>query len=141
MIKIYQYFSKGFNSNIQVHYKDGVIQKIEVEAPENVSMPADKARDECRAWFFIYEDSFLKSTKGHTEVVEITKEISFEMFWETYKQKDCGRKKAEESWNRLSYKDKQGAYYFIPAYNATLKLNNVPKLYATTYLNQKRWIR
>lgn len=91
---------------------------------------------------FYREQDFLLSAKEHKlKLTRVEVEVSFEMFWDAYKQKDCGRTKAEQTWNKMPKAEQVQAFEFIPAFNSILKNSGTAKPYATTYLNQKRWIR
>lgn len=78
--------------------------------------------------------------KKNLTLIELKPDLSFEIFWNKYNYKDGGsKKKAEAVWDKLSEKDKATAISWIPRYENILIRQGVAKMYATTYLNQKRW--
>lgn len=137
-MKTYQYHSAKFGSDVQVTYnKHGLlsgftvlndVERIHSQLPEFTN--------------YFKESDFLFSAKTHNlKITEVERKVTFEMFWEQYKEKNCGVTKAKQAWEKLSKADQVEAVDFITAFNGILKLNNTAKPYATTYLNQKRWIR
>jgi hypothetical protein len=67
-------------------------------------------------------------------------DLSFDAFWKAYNYKQGGsKKKAEMIWLKMTDAQKAAAIAYIPSYNRHLAANNIPKAYATTYLNQERW--
>jgi hypothetical protein len=136
---IYQYHSTLFGSDVQVSYNQhGLLCGFTVltRDVEKINSQTDQFKNYYR------EEDFVNNAKQHKlKVVKIEREVSFEMFWDAYKQKDCGRTKAEQTWNKMSKADQVEAFEFIPAFNGILKNSGTAKPYATTYLNQKRWIR
>jgi hypothetical protein len=138
-MKTYQYFSVGFGCNVQVTYKDGIIYTVELE-DSTLDVNSIEADNE-KCWFFIYEKGFLSATKGKTKVTEINREVTFDMFWDKYDYKISGKEEAKRAWKKLSKLDQLLAFDYIKQYEGQLKLNPVSKLYASTYLNAKRWIR
>lgn len=140
MIKTYQYHSKGFGCNVQVSYKDGVICGATVEDSTLEVIFSENNPQSKKAFFFVYEEGLLDATKGKTSIIEMNREITFEMFWDAYGYKH-GKAEALKAWNRLSKKDQQEAYYYIPAYESFRKANNHNKLMAASYLNAKRWVK
>lgn len=78
--------------------------------------------------------------KKKIELIEIKPDLTFETFWIKYNYKDgASKKKTEVIWDKMSQKDKAAALNFIPKYEQRLIRQGVAKMYATTYLNQKRW--
>jgi len=78
--------------------------------------------------------------KKKLELVELKQDVSFEAFWNAYNYKDgSSRRKTEAVWDRMSEKDKTMAINWIPKYKNILIKQGVSKMYATTYLNDKRW--
>lgn len=142
MVKTYEYFSKGFGSNVQVTYKDGVIQKVELEDTEPEVVNSGTHPDAlAKCYFFIYEEGFLEATKNKLKIKEITRQITFEMFWDAYNYKTSGKEEAKRAWAKLSKINQVMAFDYIKQYEAQLKLNPVSKLYGSTYLNAKRWVK
>jgi hypothetical protein len=73
------------------------------------------------------------------KLVEIKNEISFEMFWDRYDDKQLSSKKRTESkWNKLSQAERQKAYNYIGNYFASIP-SGTRKKYAETYLNAELW--
>jgi hypothetical protein len=139
-MKTYQYHSKIFNADVQATYNQaGILVGFTVlngNVVERIDLESGVLKN------YAHEASFLENaTKNKLKLTEIERVVTFEMFWNTYKQKDCGRTKAEAIWDKLSKADQLGAYDFIPAFDGILKLNGTAKPYATTYINSKRWIR
>lgn len=134
----YQYFSVKFGSPVQVSYnKHGILTGFSVLNNELVEKIQSHS-----AMFenFFREQEFLMSAKQHgLKLTQIERVVTFDMFWEAYQEKSCGRKKAEATWNKLSKADQIRAFDYIPALNGLLKMNGTAKAYATTYLNQERW--
>jgi hypothetical protein len=79
------------------------------------------------------------SNSVSAKLIEVSKEITFEMFWNRYDEKIRSSKKtAETVWKRMSEKDRNKAYWFIPKYFSSI-LPGVPKKYAETYLRKELW--
>jgi hypothetical protein len=137
-MKTYQYYSTIFGSEVQVMYnQSGLLTGFTVlHNVEKINSQLDQFKN----WFRL-EDFLIEAKKHSLKVTEIDRVVTFEMFWEKYKQKDCGRKKGEASWKELSKADQVKAFDFIDYFNGILKMNATAKPYATTYLNQKRWER
>lgn len=73
-------------------------------------------------------------------VVEVPTDISFKVFWEAYNYKEAGDKKdAQKKWDLLDETEKVNALLYIKKYNAHQLNSGAARLYAKTYLNQKRW--
>jgi hypothetical protein len=131
-MKLYQYFSNGYNSNVTLGYRDGLLALVEVDSP--IKLP-----DDHMSYFYSNEQGFLNSVQKHKiPFSELTREITFEIFWEKYAYK-VGKAEAFEQWKKLSKVDQQAAYYFIPQYNARLKLSNEARRHPATYLHKKTW--
>lgn len=137
---IYQYHSIKFGSPVQVTYnKHGILTGFTVMNNEQVEK-IHSHKDVFENYF--REVDFLASAKQHgLKLTQIERTITFDMFWDAYQEKNCGRKKAEAVWTKLSKADQLGAYDYIPAFNGILKMNGTAKPYATSYLNQTRWIK
>lgn len=139
MIRTYQIYSKPLVCNVRISYKDGIIHSFEADSP---AFPVEEC-DKNRYVLFFTETGFLEAAKTHDiSVTEIKREITFEMFWDRYNHKTVGGKiEADKAWKKLSKVDQMEAYDYIAYYESQLKLNPVPKLYAASYLNKKRWIK
>jgi hypothetical protein len=133
-MKTYQYHSRKLNSDIQITFnKQGNLKELNI-------LSEIEPEPEAFLKVFVNEPTFLAEAKLHQlKVIEIKRVVEFDEFWEKYKQKDCGKTKALESWNKLSRVDQLEAVDYIPIFFSKLKANNTIKPYATTYLNQKRW--
>jgi hypothetical protein len=73
------------------------------------------------------------------KLTEIKLEITFEMFWQKYDDKQVSsKKKAAAKWNKMTKTDQLKAFNFINTY-----FNNISggtrKKYAETYLNAELW--
>lgn len=139
-MKTYQYYSTIFSSEAQSTYNAKgilvcffVVNNNEIE---KVNLESGLLKN------YVYEKDFLEAAKKHKlKLTEIARVVTFDQFWDTYKEKNCGRTKCEEKWDKLSKKDQLDAFDFIPTLNSILKDKGTAKPYATTYLNSKRWIR
>lgn len=90
MIKQYQYKSAGFNCNVKLSYRDGLLLAAEIENPqaEYITKP--------KAFFIVSEVDFLNSCKENKiDFIQIDREVSFDMFWEKYAYKASGRLPAQ----------------------------------------------
>lgn len=135
MIKTYQYFSNGFNCNVELTYKDGLLQRVEVENPQEEKSPEKWAK------FPIREAEALDTFRSNkVPFTEIHRQITFVMFWEKFDYK-VDRMEAERLWNKLDKISQSEAYDHLPAYFAHLKLNNIARKYAKTYIRQKVWVK
>lgn len=139
-MKTYQYHSAIFGCNVQSTYnKHGLLVSFTVLDGNDVTK-VNLASGQLKN--YVNELDFLAIAKQNgLKLTEVERVITFDLFWDAYKQKDCGRTKAEQVWGKLSKADQLEAYDFIPAFNGILKMNGTAKPYATTYLNSKRWIR
>jgi hypothetical protein len=137
-MKTYQYHSVIFDSDVQVSYnRNGILQGFTVMNQPN---KVQSQLAEFKNWF--KEVDFLFAAKTHKlKLTEVERDVTFELFWEAYKEKNCGRTKAEAAWNKLTKAEMIEAFDFIGAFNGILKMNGTAKPYATSYLNQKRWVR
>lgn len=142
-MKTYEYFSIGFGGNVQVTYKDGVIHKVELaDTKLEVINSTNSPEAVAKCYFFIYEIGFLAATQGKLKVKEITREVTFDMFWDAYNYKAVGGKvEAQRAWNKLSKINQLMAFDYIKQYDGQVKLNNVAKLYGARYLNAQRWVK
>jgi len=80
----------------------------------------------------------LISSKNDVTVVELTQEVTFEMFWNKYNDKQrSSRKRSLKLWEKLSDEDRVMAFYFINTY---LRVKgNAEKKYCETYLAAQQW--
>lgn len=132
MISVYQYFSAGFKSNVTLTFFNGLLSAVEIE-------PYEASPEVQKAYFIVSEATFLKNCNDHkVKVTELTKEITFEMFYDRYAYK-VGKEEAAQAWKKLTKADQQGAYYFIPAYNSRLVTSREARRHPATYLNKKTW--
>jgi hypothetical protein len=134
----YTYHSAKFKRDVSVTYSSGLFVKYAIDKPsEGYQTPTDTKTVN---FIFYTETGFLEFAKEYKiNYTKVDQVITFEMFWDAYAQKDCGRKKAEEAWKKLNATEQTKAFNYITHYNATLKLNNIAKKYATTFLNQQIW--
>jgi hypothetical protein len=74
-----------------------------------------------------------------TTVVEADFEVTFQMFWDTYKNK-VNRIRAENLWKKISKTEQVEAYYGISKYDKFLQKNEWrTKADPDTYLRNKYW--
>lgn len=134
MIKYYQFHSKSLGTIVTVGYDDGILKSMEAQEPQV---------DTDGLWsLFKREAQFLEeAAKKGVKVTPLKREITFDMFWDRYAYKISGKPEAQKAWNKLSRADQAAAYDHIPVYEGQLKLNPVAKLYGSSYLNAKRWIK
>ena len=138
-MRTYQYYSTLIGVDVQVTYNEhGLLHAFSaVEKVDNI-----KTATAIQLHNYLKEIDFIAAAKQHKlKYTEVQRVVTFDMFWDKYAQKDCGRKKAEALWNTLGKADQIRAFDYIDYYNGILKMNSTAKAYATTYLNQKRWIR
>lgn len=138
-MKTYQYHSQIFRSDVQVSYnKQGILCGfIVMDASQIESLHTQEKQFKN----FYYQKDFLGEAALHKlKFTEVQRVVTFEMFWIRYNHKDCGRAEGLKAWNKLSKEDQIDGFDFIPRYESILKQPPFPaKLYATTYLNKKRW--
>jgi hypothetical protein len=135
MIRIYQYYSNGFQSEVKLSFLNGSLHQVEVSDPKEVEGVS-------RGYFFMTERGFIESCRNNKiQVIEIKREVTFEMFWERYNYKASGRIPALKAWEKLTEQERISAYDYIPFYEAHLKLSRTAKKYASTYLNSKIYIK
>lgn len=131
-MKIYQYYSPGFNSNVTLSYNNGLLVAVDVDAP--IQLPSQH-----RCYFFTNEADFVGSCKQNKmPFTELKREVSFELFWDKYAYK-VGKEEAKQQWAKLSRIDQEAAYDYIPAYNGRLKQSNEARRHPSTYLHKKTW--
>jgi hypothetical protein len=96
---------------------------------------------------FVSDEKLInKKSAGYDEFNAIFKietvpvDTSFEAFWNAYTYKVGNIPRVKKLWENLSNHEQILAIQTIKKYNAWLAKNTgVQKLYAETYLNQKRW--
>jgi hypothetical protein len=70
----------------------------------------------------------------------IPEDLSFERFWNEYKNKVGNTKRAKKLWSELSEADKIKVFEAIPKYRSYLQRNpNLTMLYPETFLFQRRF--
>lgn len=78
--------------------------------------------------------------RKHFEITKGEIDLSFESFWNLYGKKIGKKVTTENTWKRLSKKDKLNAIIGIRHYDNHLRRNiGIAKAYASTYLNQRYW--
>ena len=88
-------------------------------------------------------DAFLSWAKmfskdSGAEVVELQQDITFNMFWTKYNDKDRSSKKRSLAlWTKLDKANQVKAYYHYDKYNR--KRGNAEKKYCETYLSAELW--
>lgn len=71
-------------------------------------------------------------------LVEMNQEVSFDMMWDLYNDKDrSSKKRSLVVWNRLSKDNQIKAYYHYPAYQKNR--GSAEKKYLETYLRAELW--
>jgi len=134
-IKIYTYYSSLFLSEVKVSFTDGIFSSFEV-------IEAGQKKESAKGAFNLYilQEAFIKAAiENKVKLTEINREVSFDMFWDAYAEKNCGKKKAIQSWEKLPKEEQLKAFDYIKKYNSILNTTKTAKAYATTYLNQARW--
>jgi enoyl-[acyl-carrier-protein] reductase (NADH) len=81
----------------------------------------------------------LRKKKMTATIKQVKKEITFDMLWHAYGYKE-DKQEAMNVWKKLTAREQQEAYDYIPRYKAKLALNGVARKYPKTYLRQKPWI-
>jgi len=123
----FRYFENGFIESF--HYN-------------SITDPGEKAR-ETISKIFPFEISQLdlfKNNKDVFKVEEVTPDLSFKKFWDTYAHKQGKKARAERLWKQLSLSERAKAMAYIKKYDNFLFMNKgIAKAYPETYLNQKRW--
>jgi hypothetical protein len=72
-------------------------------------------------------------------LVEITADVSFDMFWNKYNEKtNSSKKRALQKWNRMSKSERALSYQYINKYFLSIPYGTRKK-YAETYLNAELW--
>lgn len=136
MINTYQYYSHTLQSLVTISYYDGMLKAVDIETV-NTERQANETTN-----FVTKESNFLEHAKARNiKITKTDRVITFEMFWDKYDYKASGKKEAQTSWSKLSQRDQQGAYDWITPYFSQIKLENKPKLHASSYLNKQRWIK
>jgi hypothetical protein len=139
-MKTFEYHSVKYGSPVQVTYnKNGIFTGFVVLSGEQIEKVNSQSKSMQNHFF---EDDFLAEAKAHgLKYTEVERVVTFDMAWDKYRQKDCGRTKGEAAWNKLSKVDQVEAFDFIDGFKAIVKLNQTALPYFTTYINSKRWIR
>lgn len=88
-----------------------------------------------------YTSTELKATIGNSKkvtVTEVIEEITFDMFWNMYNDKErSSKKRSQEKWNKLNSGNQAKAYHHILKYFRTK--GNAEKKYCETYLAAELW--
>lgn len=88
-----------------------------------------------------YSSKDLKATIGASQKVTVTdviENITFEMFWSRYNDKErSSKKRSMEKWNKLNAGNQAKAYNHILKYFRTK--GNAEKKYCETYLAAELW--
>ena len=88
-----------------------------------------------------YTSTELKATIGALQKVTVTEviyEITFDMFWSRYNDKErSSKKRSQEKWNKLNAGNQAKAYHHILKYFRTK--GNAEKKYCETYLAAELW--
>ena len=83
-------------------------------------------------------EAFLNKSQS-AKFEEIKEEITFDMFWNRYDDKQTSsKKKTETKWNKMTKSQQAKAYNHVLKYFATLPFNTRKK-FAETYLNAELW--
>ena len=89
-------------------------------------------------WHKSQIDLCLKKAAPHATFITKKMEVTFDMFWNRYNDKDrSSKKKTEALWNKTTEANQIKAYLYIPLYNS--KRGTAEKKYATTYLSDELW--
>lgn len=136
MIKSYKYYSQTLQANITISFYEGAFKSVDIELGHEV------VKKDGLVKFLANEAEFLKEAKDRNiQLIELDREVTFEMFWDAYKYKTSGKIEAEKAWKKLTKDDQIAAFDYIPVYNSILKTNKANRLHGSTYLNAKRWIK
>jgi hypothetical protein len=73
------------------------------------------------------------------KVTTVKEEITFDMFWKKYNDKErSSKKRTLTKWNRMRESEQVKAFNYIPKYFQSIP-SGVEKKYAETYLNAELW--
>jgi len=73
-------------------------------------------------------------------LAQVSVQVLFKDFWEAYGYKVGNKARAEKLWNALTDTDRVAIMEYLPKYDAYLAARpRMEKLYAETFLNQRRW--
>lgn len=89
--------------------------------------------------FLMMQDfiSWCKRQKG-LECVELLENITFDMFWDKYNDKErSSKKRSRKIWDKLPPADQAKAFYYYDQYNRNR--GNAEKKYCETYLAAEMW--
>lgn len=117
--------------------QDGILCKIEVD-PED-------ATEKLMHWFLqripLHEAAMNeKIYNGLLKIEPVADDLSFEGFWDAYKNKIGKRKRAMKLWEALSDPDRAKAIAGIRRYDAYLfRKPTIEKAYPETYLSNRYW--
>jgi hypothetical protein len=142
MIRKYVYTSKHFVGEVLLWYNN--------ESPELLVMFDISKAEVTREQHIAFLQSFPRSleelktlvAKDYTnrKIVEYFDEVTFEQFWERYNHKTLShKKKSLIIWNKMSKASQQRAIDFIPKYEYNIRVSNISKKHAETYLNSEIW--
>lgn len=81
-----------------------------------------------------------KYAKSSVSISYHNTELTFEMFWNTYKYKVGNKNRARKLWDSYTEAEKLSALTFVEKYDRFLAAKrNMEKCYPETYLHQRRW--
>ena len=80
----------------------------------------------------------LRACAKKSLILEKRMEVTFDMFWNRYNDKErSSKKKTQVLWEKMTEGNQIKAYLYLPTYNR--KRGTAEKKYATTYLNDELW--
>lgn len=138
MNRIYSLTSEGFTGEVIFEYNEaGLLEKYDISS-------ADLSEDQ-QIWMLkrlpreLAElDRIIKGTKS-AKLTEISRDVTFEMFWNKYNEKErSSKKRTLQKWNRMGKAEQAKAYGYIQKYLNSIAVG-VAKKYAETYLNAELW--
>lgn len=138
MNRVYSLTSEGFSGEVIFEYNEGgLLEKYDISS-------AQLSEDQ-QIWMLkrlpreLAElDRIIKGTIS-AKLTEISQNVTFEMFWNKYNEKErSSKKRTLQKWNRMGKADQAKAYYYIQKYLNSIAVG-VAKKYAETYLNAELW--
>ncbi len=141
-MKIYEVHSELFGGAVRMTFNEpGVLIRFEAvnQDVDKLNYDADQQVPSIRLRLTL--SGFLSMCEAYRlKPLEISREITFDMFWDKYAYK-VDKPLAMEAWNKLTKEDQLAAFDFIPRYNAQLKQSGLARKYAVRYLKHKPWIQ
>jgi hypothetical protein len=83
--------------------------------------------------------ALVEMSKGKIKVEQIPNDLSFEVFWNAYRNKVGDKAKAEKLWQALNDAARVEVLDSLKKYETYLSKTKVAKVYPERYLSQQRW--